>query len=467
MRRLYFVLAVFSAVVLTSYVSAESGPGWREVNWEGKNSTGHGADERAVSVKLEAALTMFQQTDALNPTGRVTIQPIAALLPPATLQGGSVAPVRARLSLSIWEPGKEPEPSVVTVRFNDPYRLLGEPVLTDKQGRIYLLPPQIPEKGGQVLRSGDAHPPGFEERYPSQSFFPLWDADVAPFLRSVVRPTFGLANGTLTTLFTSGNRSFWKPVSQERWIFALIERARAEVQAFQDSIRAAAVSGVTERQIAMLRRQIQQTKEIFEERAVIERHEKTLEDARNFIAMAEAMGPEMHKKVKADMQAKVFDGAEERLQEALTGAAENRAEMEQYEQKLLHALLTREEVWTEARNSIERKDWDSLEELGRRIELDKIVFIADTGRAISALEDELASLSQTERKDAAWGFELPPWNPLGTHRHVVAMPFDPARPSGLVAPGTKGARELVSVDPGFFCRSPHTCGCVASDGYLV
>lgn len=207
-------------------------------------------------------------------------------------------------------------------------------------------------------------------------------------------------------------------MSQERWILALKERAQTEVRAFQESLRAAAESEVTER------------------------HEKTLEDARNFIAMAEAMGPEMHKKVKADMQAKVLDGAEERLQETLAAAAENRAEMERYEQKLLNALLTREEVWTEARNSIERKDWDSLEELGRRIELDKVVFISDTGRAISALEDELASLSQTERKASAWGFELPPWNPLGTYRHVVAMPFDPARPSGLVAAGRSGRLTL-------------------------
>lgn len=123
-------------------------------------------------------------------------------------RGKRVGLARARLSLSIWEPGKEPEPSVLTVRFNDPYPLLGEPVLTDEQGDIYLLPPQIPEKRGQALRSGDAHPPGYEERYPSLSFFPLWDTDVAPFLRSIVRPTFRLADRTLTTLFTSGDRSF-------------------------------------------------------------------------------------------------------------------------------------------------------------------------------------------------------------------------------------------------------------------
>ena len=450
MKQLYFLLIIFLAFAPAAHVGAESGSGWRDLNWEGTGSTGLGVDERIVSDKLEAVLAMFHRNAALNPTGRVDIQPKAVLLPPAVFPGGSAGPVRGRLSLSVWEPAPRPEPSVATVWFNEPYHLLGDPVLTDTRGEIYLLPPQVPAKGGQALHSRDAHPPGYQERYPSMSFFPLWSAEVAPFLRSVVRPTFGLATSTVTTLFTSGNRSFWKPVSQERWILALIERAKAEIQTFLDGLQAAVDSEVTDRQIAQLRRYLQRSKELFDEKAVIERHEKSLEQARELIAMAEAMGPEMHRKVKADMQAKVFDGAEERLQEALAAAAENRAEMEKNEQKLLQALLTREEVWTEARDSIERKDWDSLETLGRHIELDKIVFLADTGRAISALEDELSALSQTERKAAAWGFELPPWNPIGTQRHVVAMPFDPDRPSGLVAAGTKGARKLVSVDPAFF-----------------
>ena len=453
MKRSYFLLILFLAAALTARVGAESGSGWRDVRWEGAGSTGLGADERIVSDKLEAVLTIFQRNDALNPTGRVNIQPKALLLPPAALPGGSAGPVRGRLSLSVWEPAPRPEPGVATVWFNEPYHLLGDPVLTDARGEIYLLPPQVSAKGGQALRSRDAHPPGYEERYPSMSFFPLWDAEVAPFLRSVVRPTFGLATRTVTTIFTKENRSFWKPVSQERWILALIERAKAEIRTFLDGLQAAADSEVTARQIAELRRYMQRSKELFDEKAVIERHEKSLEQARELIAMAEAMGPEMHRKVKADMQAKVFDGAEERLQEALAAAAENRAEMEKNEQKLLQALLTREETWTEARVAIERKDWDSLEALGRRIDIDKIVFLADTGRAVSALENELSALSQTERKAAAWGFELPPWNPLGTQRHVVAMPFDPVRPSGLVAAGTKGARELVSVDPAFFAAA--------------
>jgi tetratricopeptide (TPR) repeat protein len=450
MKRSHFLLILFLTVALTAHVSAESGLGWRALSWEGLGSTGLGANERHVTDKLEAAFAMLQRNDALNPTGRVNIQPKAALLPPATLPGGLEGPVRGRLSLSVWEPAPQPEPSIVTVWFNEPYHLLGQPVLTDKQGEIYLLPPQVPAKGGRALRSRDAHPPGYEERYPSKSFFPLWDAGVAPFLRSVIRPTFSLAKRTVTTLFTKGNRSFWKPVSQERWILALKERAEAEIETFQDGIRAAADSEVTERQIAELRRYLQRFKKLIDEKAIIERHEKALEEARNLITMAEAMGSEMHRKVEADMQTKVFDGAEERLREALAAAAENRAEMEKYEQKLLQALLARDETWTEARDLIERKDWDSLEALGRRIEMDKIMFIADAGRTVSALENELAALSQTERKAAAWGFELPPWDPIGTHRHVVAMPFDPDRPSGLVAAGTKGARELVSVDPAFF-----------------
>ncbi|MFP4563954.1 MAG: hypothetical protein ACLFRY_11670 [Spirochaetia bacterium] len=450
MKRSHYLFVILLALILTAQVSAESGTGWRDVKREGAGSTGLGADERILSDKLDAVLRMLKQNSALNPTGRVNIQPTAALLPPAELPGGSSGPGRARLSVSIWEPAFTPEPSHLTVRFNDPYPLLGDPVLTDGHGGIFLLPPRIPEKGGRELLSRDAHPPGYEKRYPSKSFFPLWGTEVAPFLRSVVRPTFGLAEKSVTTVFSSGNRPFWKPVSQERWILALIQQAKAEIRSFQDGLRAAGESEVTERQIAVLRRQIQQTKELYEEKAVVERHEKSLEQARDLIEMAKAMGPEMHEKVKADMQAKVLDGAEEHLREALAAAAEARAEMEQYERKLLQALLTREEVWTEAGHSIERKDWDSLEELGRRLEMDKFVFLADTGRTLSALESELAALPPAERKAAAYGFELPPWNPLGTQRHVVAMPFDPDRPSGLVSADSKGARQLVSVDEDFF-----------------
>lgn len=442
------------AVILTAQVSAESGTGWRDVKREGTGSTGLGADERKLSDKLDAVLTMLQRNSALNPAGRVNIQPTAALLPPAAGPAGSPGPARARLSVSIWEPAPKPEPSVLTVWFNDPYHLLGDPVLTDDRGGIFLLPPGIPKKGGRELLSRDAHPPGYEERYPSESFFPLWETEVAPFLRSVVRPTFGLTEKSVTTLFSSGNRPFWKPVSQERWILALIKRAEAEIRTFQDGLRAAGESEGTERHIAGLRRHIERTKELFDEKAVVERHEKSLEQARDLIEMAKAMGPEMHEKVEADMQTKVLDGSEERLREALAAAAEARAEMERYEQELLQALLTREEVWTEAGHSIERKDWDSLEELGRSLEMDKFVFLADTGRALSALENELAALSSAERKAVAYGFELPPWNPLGTQRHVVAMPFDPARASGLVSADAKGARQLVSVDGDFFAAGP-------------
>ena len=143
----------------------------------------------------------MQVCKGINPTGRVNIQPKAALLPPAALPGGSAGLVRGRLSLSVWEPAPRPEPGVATVWFNEPYHLLGDPVLTDARGEIYLLPPQVPAKGGQALRSRDAHP--------------------------------------VTTIFTKENRSFWKPVSQERWILALIERAKAEIRTFLDGLQAA------------------------------------------------------------------------------------------------------------------------------------------------------------------------------------------------------------------------------------
>lgn len=102
-----------------------------------------------------------------------------------------------------------------------------------------MLPPLTGKLAGQTIRSRSAHPPGYEEKYPSTSMFPLWAHDLEPFLRGVVRPGFKLVRGTVTTMFTSGGKPFYKPVSQQRWIRAMIGKAKSELADFRSGVTAA------------------------------------------------------------------------------------------------------------------------------------------------------------------------------------------------------------------------------------
>ncbi len=195
-----------------------------------------------------------------------------------------------------------------------------------------------------------------------------------------------------------------------------------------------------------MRNYLKRMRELFDERSIVERHAKSLEHVESMYKMMKNTDPEE----AGNFYQQSIEEAEHSLSEELASAAEQRVVLEELEHNILQALATREEIWTDADASIRRGDWKGLEELGKEYELENLVLLADTGRARDKLQAELNSLSPAQRRSPAWGFELPPWHPLGPHRHVVALPFDAVRPSGLVEPGTEGARALVSLDTGFF-----------------
>jgi len=392
-------------------------------------------------------MEVFRKAPPLNPPKGFGVNPRGEFQPGIRIPGLDQAPEPVRLRLGIRKPpGSQYIVASLNAWINDPYHLLGEPVLTDPEGEIFLMPPVVGQMGGQTIYTRTAHPVGYEEKYPSQDMFPLWSEDMEPFLRSVVRPTFRLAFSSVTTLFTSGGKPFWKPVSQERWIRAMIAKARNELDAFRTGLEEAEKTDITGQQIAQMRQHLQRMKSMLDEKEIVERHAESLEQAMSLYEMMKSMNPEQAE----EYYRKTIADSEDQLGQKLAAAREQRGELEKYEQRMIGALVKRDEVWTGAGASISSGNWDRLEQLGRENHVDHLVFLADAGRAIEKLEAELAGLSPSQRSAPAYGFELPPFNPLGPHRHVVMMPFEAERPSGLVDPGTEGARALVCLDPGFF-----------------
>jgi len=400
-----------------------------------------------MTAKVEGILKIFQSASPLNPPRGMGVYPRGEFLKRVTLPGDSKGPEPVRLQLGFRIPAQARQAeSGINIWINDPHNLLGEPVLTDNKGEIFLMPPVVGTLAGQTIISRSAHPAGYKEEYPSSGVFPLWGNEQEPFLRSVVRPTFGLAKSTVTTMFTSGGRPFWAPVSQERWIMAMIEKANKELAEFQAGVDAADKIDITNQQINQMRDYLRRMRALYDEKAIIERYDKLRTELMKTFGYIESMNSGEGKKQYEQM----IEQLDSQLELELASAPESRAKLQEYEDKLLKALVTREDIWTGADASIRGGDWDGLEELGKEYELENLVLLADAGRARDKLQAELNSLSPAQRRSPAWGFELPPWHPLGPHRHVVALPFDAVRPSGLVDPGTEGARALVSIDAGFF-----------------
>ncbi len=420
---------------------------WQSLRWRGISSSAGPSTEALMKSKVEDMLELFQMARPLNPpTGLLDISPRAEFLRIPELTGVQQLPEPVVLRMPMRFPGS-PSPSAgVNIWINEPCNLLGDPVLTDESGEIFLLPPLIGNIGRESVYSRTGHPPGFDEAFPASSLFPLWATDQEPFLRSIVRPAFGLWNASVFTIFTRGDRNFWKPVSQERWIQALIDRAQGELDMFTAGFKAASDSDVTRQQVDQIRARLQKLRDAFDEKAIIERHNKALEQAREFHAMMQSMNPEEAK----EYYRQTIEGADQRLEETLAAAAEQRVEIEKFAQQLLDAVMGLGDISSEAESAISTGNWDRLEEMGRELDVERFVYLADAGRATEKLKAELGSLSPAQRRAPAWGFEVPPWHPLGPHRHVVAMPFDAARPSGLVEAGTEGARALVAIDEDFF-----------------
>jgi hypothetical protein len=440
------ILAVFPILLLSgwsAFHTVEKDDVWRAVRWTNKSSSP--AYGKRMTSKSEQLMSVFQKARPLNPPRGLSVSPSCRFVPVNLSPGRSSEGLL--LDIAMRFPSNDAFPTAgVRVWVNEPYNLLGEPVLSDDSGDIFLLPPVIGEHRGHLLYSRAGHPPGSEEAFPGSKLFPLWGEEQEPFLRSVIRPTFGLYSASATTIFTPQMKPFWKPVSQERWIMAMIARARSELDVITKGLEAAGGTNITRQQMDYMRSHMAKLRELFDEKAVIERHELSLKQAKEMHAMLVRMNPE-----EADKYYKnTMDGADQRLEEALAAAAEQRVEIEKYEQQLLEASLSMDDFWETLNTAMKRGDWNGLEKLGKEMKMDKLVFLADAGRAVDKLRQELTGLSPSQRRAPAYGFEIPEWHPLGPHRHVVALPFEAIRPSGLVDRGSKGARALVSVDDEFF-----------------
>ncbi len=447
MTRSFIVLTIAILVTGLSVPYDTSNEGiWSNLRWRNKNAGANATREPMMS-KAEGIIQIFKRAPVFNPPKGMRIVPVGDFLKGISLPEGKISSGRLSLDLGIRIPSEAHRAVAnIYIWINDPIFLLGEPILSDRTGKIFLLPPLTGKLAGQPVRSRSAHPPGYEEKYPSGSMFPLWATDQEPYLRTVVRPTFKLAKGTVTTMFTSGGKPFWKPVSQERWIKAMIENAKKELTDLRAAVGVAEKSEITTQQIIQMKSYMKRIRSLYDEKAIVKRHTSSMDQAMNFYNMMKETNPEEAEKYYQKTIAK----SEKSLQEALDAAEESRAELGEYEKKLIQALITREDVWNDAETSINQGDWDALEKSGRENEIDKLVYLADAGRAIPKLKAELKSLSQAQLNAPAYGFELPPDHSLGVHKNVAAMSFKSKRPSGLVSPDTDGARPLISIDPDFF-----------------
>lgn len=401
----------------------------------------------AIEMKVEEMIELFRKALPFNPPKGFLVMPRVEYLLPLALPGNTYSPEPVHFRVAFRMPPQSKDiVAGVNVWINDPYNLLGEPLLKDNQGDMFLLPPEVGSMGGQKITSRMAHPSGYDDEYPCQSIFPLWSPDQEPFLRSVVHPSFGLAKGTVTTWFTNGNRPFWKPVTQERWINAMIARAEMTVNEISAGVDAAEELKITEEQINRMEVYLKGMKDMVTEENIIRRYRELKEGLMPQYEMMKQSNPELAEEYYQE----VILGLEEMMVMELSQVDEGRKEIEVMERKLMSALLQREDVWQQMKTAIDRGNWDKIDELANEHKLDNLTLVADAGRSIGRLRAELAGLSPDERRAPAYGFLLPEDHPAGTQRQVVAMVFNAERASGLVAEGAKGARAIVSIDPEFF-----------------
>ncbi len=443
--------AIFFLLSTGLYKAASAqGDTWETLRWLRTSATPASPQGEAMVSKVEDILEVFKRAQPLNPPRGLVVNPRSEFVANPSLSGNRQWPQSVRLNLMMRFPYANSDVTAgVRVWINETGNLLGDPVLADGSGEIFLLPPLMESIGGQTLFNRCAHPPGYEERFPAPDFFPLWDNDVEPFLRSVVRPVFGLHQASVITVLTRGGEAFWKPVSQERWINAMLDRAKAELDLFRQGFAAAMEQEVPKQQIDQMRQHIKRMRAMFEEEAVVERHEKLMEQSKQTYEMMKSFSPEEAE----EMYANLVDGAEDRLREDLEVAAEQRVELDEWERKLAEALMTQGEILARVDGAIGSGDWDRIEELGKELDVNHLVYIADAGRATEGLKAELNTLTPAQRRAPAYGFILPPWPSMGTYRHIMAMDFEAERPSGLVSPDAEGARALVCIDEDFFASA--------------
>ncbi len=401
----------------------------------------------AIDRKVENIMDVFRKALPFNPPKGFAVMPGVQYLKTLDLPGNTYKPEPVQFRIAVRMPPQSRDiVAGVNVWINDPYNILGEPLLSDNQGDIFLLPPDVGIMGRQKIVSRMAHPPGYNNEYPCSSIYPLWSPVQEPFLRSVVRPSFGLAKSTVTTIFTAGNRPFWKPVSQERWINAMIAHAEKMVNDITAGVEAADDTNFTEQQVSQMKLYIERMKELYTEENIKKTYRDAIERLMPVYEMMKQNDPEQAE----ELYKHSIGGMEKAMEEQLAIAVEKYEEIEEMEQKLISALLQREDIMQQIKAAVENQNWDKLDDLADEHNLDNLKLIADAGRSIKRLRNELAALSPAERRAPAFGFLIPDVHPLGTQRQVMAMVFEAERASGLVPANARGARAIVSIKPEFF-----------------
>lgn len=452
-RKLYFTipLLMLPAVIIvsgwTNYAYRNAGEAKWELLHRANRSTKSGDEAKRMEERVESIMKIFQKAQVFNPPKGFAVVPRVEYLRRISFPGHTHSPEPVHFRVAVRMPPESKDiVAGVNVWINEPYNLLGDPVLSDNEGEMFLLPPEVGRKEGEKIYSRSGHPPGYEESYPSKTIFPLWADNQEPFLRSVVRPTFGLSKQTVTTLYTLNERPFWKPVSQERWIKAMISRADKQLEEFKSGLDAAEKTELTQQQINQMRSYVQKMKDMWDENAIRERHDKMKEQLMPLYEMMKQRDPAEAEKFYQNS----IVASEKQMEETIAQSATMQSEIAEMERKIFDGLLSRDAVWTETAASIKQGNWDKLEKLAGEYKLESLILLADAGRALQKMNAELASLTPAQRRASAYGFLIPEHHPLGPHRQVVAMTFTAERASGLVDAGAKGARAIVCPDPDFF-----------------
>ncbi|TVR04475.1 MAG: hypothetical protein EA403_04940 [Spirochaetaceae bacterium] len=396
---------------------------------------------------LDTILPLFHALPPFNPPREFHVIPLRYTDPGKTLLEGRPGPARFTVDFAFEFFVVDEYIAVAGVRvsINHPFELLGPAFFADEESPFYLLPPTIQGAGGQELFLRSAHPVGYQRVFPIGPAEPLWHENSAPFYRSVIRPHFNMVSHIAVTCFTRGGEPFWKPVSRERWIRAMIAHGNAVVATHREGGQFYAATEDTQRQIEELKRRIDRMRAAYSEEVTQQVYEQMIAVAP--LSRALASDPETGER---EYQ-KALAAAEEYREQRRRSEPEMMATFDAQEKQFIDALLARDALMTAERQAVADEDWDRLEEIGRENELSQLVYIADAGRHVTALERELASMSPAERSAPAWGFEIPE-SPPGPYRSFMMMEFSPKRPSGLVEPDSPGARAIIALDHAFFDR---------------
>jgi len=464
----FVLLLFFISFTLLIYEEVQAGDVWRDLRIDGRGITGFASDtEESVIEDMQDIFSIFQATPHLNPPpADVTqIRPRIRINKRPELSYEQSSLLRAGLELRMWFAGQGVPGATgrVDVSVNKPEALLGKPALIDEKGGLYILPPVIAELVSGPLYSRQAHPPGYEEEYPSRSFFPLWNPTVEPVLHSVIYPLFRLGRfvGVATEL-TADESSFWQPVSQERWIRALQRYCQSELDFYLETMKAEREQevGWTDKQVEKMRRETERMRHRFSAEGTIEMNERMINSYENAIGLLEhaldnpglfQLDEERQRKSKEQIKQYELkiDELHANLEEQIIANQERAEEWIEYMEEMTRAVILQKGLLEDIEELILQEKWDEMEQMAREFEIDHLLLLAEAGKAIGYLETELQQLPATERAAPAYGFDIPGFAP-GPLKHIVPLSYEAERPSGLVSPDKAGARAVVAIKCDFF-----------------